>query len=632
MAIPLLCLGALGTQPMLAAHDAYNDGDLLSALIGRDVAVEDLRLQMAFEQSFTSALVSVQTRPVPGLDEKSMEQVLGFPLASSLATARGRVDNALVSAHLTDMTRPIAEQVNAAKAMADLAELRRKVDARQTTADEVGQYFERADDAVEQLGRSLVGQIRSSATTATTDSLGAGLDAWDAYLAAMHFSVAETTQLFNFLDPDARWQTPTTSYEFAAALSGFDRSLGVLDTSLPVDLRAQWSELRQSPALTTLQAREADLLTMTELGRPVDIASIDAPARANLVRQTRAVVGSLDAFRPILSAFMLERVDAARAQARRDMLFGAGLVAVTLGASALMLLSTNRAIAVPLRRLENALAKLRTGTSDLPTVELHGPAEVAAAGSAFRDLVADVALVEAQAAAIGAGDLLNPVLAQKSEMPIAQSLQQSVRTLSSLAAQLKSREETTKAVLETAADAIWTIDGDAHICSANRATEDLLGWRSSEVVGAHFGSLLASEDDMVVFELLRQQGSVRSEVQLRRANGTTIPALVSAAVTYFEGELMVTVVARDITERKELEGDWLTKRPTTRSPVSRTEVPRFPTSSKHWCRRIWAIRILRSFSSISIGSSWSTTRTVTEAAMPCWQKWPSACADSAPGQ
>ena len=168
--------------------------------------------------------------------------------------------------------------------------------------------------------------------------------------------------------------------------------------------------------------------------------------------------------------------------------------------------------------------QLRGGTRDVPSVELRGPAEIAAAGHAFRDLVDEVRLVEAQAAAIGAGDLLNPILAQAAEMPIGHSLQQSVRTLSSMSAQLKSREETAKAVLETAADAIWTIDGDALIRSANRATEDLLGWPASEVVGAHFGSLLATEADMVVFELLRQQGSVRSEVQLRRANGTSIPA------------------------------------------------------------------------------------------------------------
>ena len=143
---------------------------------------------------------------------------------------------------------------------------------------------------------------------------------------------------------------------------------------------------------------------------------------------------------------------------------------------------------------------LRGGTSDLPSVDLGGTAEIAAAGHAFADLVDDVRLVEAQAAAIGAGDLLNPILAQPAEMPIGQLVAAIGRALSSMSAQLKSREETAKAVLDTAADAIWTIDGDALIRSANRATEDLLGWRASDVVGARFGSLLASEGDMVVFE------------------------------------------------------------------------------------------------------------------------------------
>ncbi|MEO5839178.1 MAG: PAS domain S-box protein, partial [Acidimicrobiales bacterium] len=266
------------------------------------------------------------------------------------------------------------------------------------------------------------------------------------------------------------------------------------------------------------------------------------------------MVRGLDGLRPALSDFLLQGTASARSQARGDLLFGAGLMAAAIVTSLLVLLSTSRSIVVPLRRFEHALERLRGGSREVPPVEVRGPAEIAAVSYAFRDILADVALLEAQAVAIAAGDLLDPVLAQTATMPIGRSLQQLASTLSRMGAQLKAREETAKAVLETAADAIWTIDSDALVRSANRATEDLLGWPASDVVGAHFGSLLATEGDMVVFELLRQQGSVRSEVQLRRANGTTIPALVSAAVTYFEGNLMVTVVARDISERKELEG------------------------------------------------------------------------------
>ena len=74
------------------------------------------------------------------------------------------------------------------------------------------------------------------------------------------------------------------------------------------------------------------------------------------------------------------------------------------------------------------------------------------------------------------------------------------------------------------------------------------------MIGKPLSFLLAAQDDMIVFELLRQQGSVRREVELMRRDGFALPALISAAVAAFDGEMLMTVVARDITERKELEG------------------------------------------------------------------------------
>ena len=183
----------------------------------------------------------------------------------------------------------------------------------------------------------------------------------------------------------------------------------------------------------------------------VNVPAIDGAAKAKVLREGSDVIRQIDAFRPVLSEFLLRDAASARSQARDDLQFAAGLMAAALVASVLVLLSTNRAIAIPLRRLERALTMLRGGTSDLPSVDLGGTAEIAAAGYAFADLVDEVRLVEAQAAAIGAGDLLNPILAQPAEMSIGHSLQQSVRALSSMSAQLKSREETAKAVLDTAA-------------------------------------------------------------------------------------------------------------------------------------------------------------------------------------
>ena len=500
--VPLMCLLALGAQPLLDAREAFDHSGELPSLITRDVAVEDLRVQLAFEGALTGALVNTREQPVRGLDERSIEQTTGVSLSSSLVAVRALVNEGLVATHIAEDSSPVVEEVNAAKALGDLGEVRRRVDAGQVTRDEVNQYFERADAAIHDLGHSLLSQAKEHARIAGVDSLAGGLDAWTNYLDVLHFRIDEMSGLFAFLAPDARWQTATSRYEFAVSLSGFARSVDALEASLPEPLQTNWTQVRQSPESTDLRAHQAELLSIAGLGPPSDAPAIDGPTRAKLLREASGVVRQTDDFRPVLSQFLLQGAESARSQARDDLVFAAGLMAAALASSVLVLLSTNRAIVLPLRRLEKALRALRGGTRDVPSVELRGPAEIAAAGHAFRDLVDEVRLVEAQAAAIGAGDLLNPILAQAAEMPIGHSLQQSVRTLSSMSAQLKSREETAKAVLETAADAIWTIDGDALIRSANRATEDLLGWPASEVVGAHFGSLLATEADMVVFELL----------------------------------------------------------------------------------------------------------------------------------
>ena len=324
--VPLVCLAALGAQPLLDAREALDHSAALPSLIERDVAVEDSRVQLAFEGALP-ALVNTRTQPVPGLDERSIEQAIGIPLSSSLVAARDLVNGGLVATRIAETSRPTVEEVEAAKALGDLGELRWRVDAGQITRDEVNQYFVRADDAVEDLGRSLLSQIDGHATTARADSLAGGVDAWRNYLDVLHFGIDEMSGLFAFLAPDARWQSANSRFEFAAALSGFGRSLDALESSLPDALRTDWSQLRHSPASTDLQAHQTDLLAIAGLGRPSDAPAIDGAAKAKVLREGSDVVRQIDAFRPVLSEFLLRDAASARSRARDDLQFAAGLMA-----------------------------------------------------------------------------------------------------------------------------------------------------------------------------------------------------------------------------------------------------------------------------------------------------------------
>ncbi len=103
----------------------------------------------------------------------------------------------------------------------------------------------------------LLSSVDAYVTTIETDSLAAGLEAWTDYLAVVHFGIDEMSGLVAFLPPDARWQSATSRFDFAAALSGFDRSIAALDASMPDALRTDWAQLRQSTDLTDLQVRRA---------------------------------------------------------------------------------------------------------------------------------------------------------------------------------------------------------------------------------------------------------------------------------------------------------------------------------------------------------------------------------------
>ena len=72
--VPLVGLGVLGIRPVLDARQAYVASGSLASLLTRDVAVEELRVQVAYERSLTGALINLRKRPVPGLDEKAIEQ------------------------------------------------------------------------------------------------------------------------------------------------------------------------------------------------------------------------------------------------------------------------------------------------------------------------------------------------------------------------------------------------------------------------------------------------------------------------------------------------------------------------------------------------------------------------------
>jgi PAS domain S-box-containing protein len=126
---------------------------------------------------------------------------------------------------------------------------------------------------------------------------------------------------------------------------------------------------------------------------------------------------------------------------------------------------------------------------------------------------------------------------------------------------IRDREARLHAILDTAADAIITIDQRGIIQSVNAATERMFGYTTAEMVGQRVSMLMPSPyreaHDSYLAKYL-QTGEkhiigVSREVGARRKDGSIFP--VELAVNEIKHLGLFTGIHRDLSERKQLERD-----------------------------------------------------------------------------
>ncbi|TNE44560.1 MAG: PAS domain-containing sensor histidine kinase [Deltaproteobacteria bacterium] len=118
-------------------------------------------------------------------------------------------------------------------------------------------------------------------------------------------------------------------------------------------------------------------------------------------------------------------------------------------------------------------------------------------------------------------------------------------------------------ILDTASDAIVTIDGEQRIVMFNLQAEQVFGLKASDVLGeplsmllperfrrAHLGYIEHFADEP---ESRRLMGK-RSELAALHSDGTEFPVEISISkVEMTDGDKLFTAIVRDVTERKEAE-------------------------------------------------------------------------------
>jgi PAS domain S-box-containing protein len=130
---------------------------------------------------------------------------------------------------------------------------------------------------------------------------------------------------------------------------------------------------------------------------------------------------------------------------------------------------------------------------------------------------------------------------------------------------LRESEAHARAVLDTAVDAIITIDPRGTMLSFNPAAERLFGYRAGEAVGRNVSILMpspfAEQHDGYLATYLRTGrakiiGIGREVVGLRK-DGSTFPLDLAVSEVNVGGRRTFTGIVRDLTERKRLEQEIL---------------------------------------------------------------------------
>ena len=126
---------------------------------------------------------------------------------------------------------------------------------------------------------------------------------------------------------------------------------------------------------------------------------------------------------------------------------------------------------------------------------------------------------------------------------------------------LEGSEARTRAILNTAADGVITIDEQGTIESFNRAAESIFGWTAKEVLGKKINLLMPAphsqhHDEYVDYYLRTGDARCignRRDLEGRRKDGTIFPVEVTVSEVGLPDRRLFTGIVRDITERKQAE-------------------------------------------------------------------------------
>ncbi len=213
-------------------------------------------------------------------------------------------------------------------------------------------------------------------------------------------------------------------------------------------------------------------------------------------------------------------------------LLAAAVVVLSLAILALLAFSTLR----PLRRLTRRAQMISDGLFDVEPLEHRGPRDVRILTSTMNSMAATLRSVDQEIADLASG--ASGGTDRHIPGTIGVSISQSFDRIEATTSRLHASEQLAVAIIEQAADAIWTVDEHGMVAMANQASVELTGIPAAAQIGKPLRLHVPNSD---------------GEATITTSTGDTARLLVASSEFEAGDRPLTTVIARDVSERMRFE-------------------------------------------------------------------------------
>ena len=149
--------------------------------------------------------------------------------------------------------------------------------------------------------------------------------------------------------------------------------------------------------------------------------------------------------------------------------------------------------------------------------------------------------------------------------------------------ELKKSEESIRTILDNAFDAIITMNSEGMITNWNQRAASIFGWHANEVIGKKLVDLIipsqykaSHTSGLARFLKTGEHEILNKQIQLTalNKNGRTFPVEIAVSAIQRDNTYTFTGIIRDITQRKQAEGELLTSRERLRNLSNRLQSAR----------------------------------------------------------